>query len=227
MLVCNEFILDKMFNEEIFILFFNVLSSLNYMQLFIDFIWPFLCSLLTGFLVYRILKIKDNRHWSSSRKKILKNLDSILKAALTSIRIAAGVKYCNFSDPAQEYVFLIKEFEKDNSYKALRTKLEDMDEEKRKSFLLNIRNLQESLRFFITIFISFRNSDNWHMEKLLEFNEKIYKASVLYATFPEICYANDKTTEIIKKIAISDVIELTDFIFNFREEFYKKNKKYL
>jgi len=216
-----------MFNEEILILFFKTSNDLSFMQTFMDFIYPVLCSLFTGFLVYFILESKDNFHWSSSRRKILKNLDSILKVVLTSVRLAAGVNYCNFSNPEEEYVFLSKEFEKDNKYQALRTKLEDIDEEKRKKFLLNIRNSQEALRFFLSIFISFRKADNWHIEKLFEFNEKIHKASILYSTFPEVCYNNDKTTKIIKDIAISNVIELTDFIFNFREEFYKKNKKYL
>lgn len=215
-----------MFNEEILLLFY--LDDLISMHFFIDFFWPFLCSLLTGFLVYWVLKIKDIYHWSSSRKRILKILDSILVSAFTSVRLAAGLKYCNFSDSKEDYIiFLSKEFGKDNEYKELRDRLKNMNEERRKILLSNIRNLQESLRFFITIFISFRNSDNWHIEKIFELNEKIEKASVLYITFPEICYKKDKTTKMIKDIAISDVIKLTDFIFNFREEFYKKNKKYL
>lgn len=205
---------------------FIIILSFKNNQIFITIIWPLLCSVLAGFFVYLILEIKDRRHWSDSKLKIVENLDSTLTAVLTTIRLAAEMNPpMGLSIPQEIISFLKDSFGYNSKYQILRNGLKNMDEKKRKIFLSNIQNMQEAVRFLLPIFVSFRKADSWYVKKIFELNEKLYQASVLYVTFPEICdsaFDNDHRLKGIKERAITDIVQLADFTFNFKEELSKR-----
>jgi hypothetical protein len=205
---------------------FIIILSFKNNQIFITIIWPLLCSVLAGFFVYLILEIKDRRHWSDSKLKIIENLDSTLTAVLTTIRLAAGMNPPRDLSIPQEIISFFKDsFGYISKYQILRDQLKSMDEKKRKIFLSNIQNMQEAVRFLLPIFVSFRKADSWYVKKIFELNEKLYQASVLYVTFPEICDSaldNDHRLKGIKEQAIIDIVQLADFTFNFKEELSKR-----
>lgn len=211
----------------IFVIFvFVIVSSFKDNQIFIAIIWPLLCSVLAGFFVYLILEIKDRKHWSGSKVKIVENLDSILTAVLTTIRLAAGINPPkDLSTPQKIVSFLKGSFGYNSKYQILRGGLKNMDEKKRRIFLSNVQDMYEAVRFLLPIFVSFRKADSWYVKKIFELNEKLHQASVLYVTFPEICdstFDNDHRLKGIKEQAVTDIVQLADFIFNFKEELSKR-----
>ncbi len=182
---------------------------------------------IAGLVVYFIIDYKEVKHWRGSKEKLIENLNITINAILSTVRTAAG-----FDTPSlriasdEEYLQYIKStFDAENNFGALKNALIEMEEGNKKTFLSNLYNMSEALKYMLTLFIGFRKADNWFVENIFKLIEKLYNASMLYYTFPEICEPKLKRKENIvhlEEIAIRNVVDLVDFAIKFKDQLNKR-----
>ncbi len=198
------------------------------MNYFISIIFNMLGGIIAGFIVYFILDCKEKKQWQKSKTKLAGLFDDVLTRALTTIRLLAGIEPPLGIKNNEDFLdYIKKEFGKD--YQQLIVKVKNsLNPERYNTLLMNIKGLNEEIKYLLLVFLSFKKSDNWYIENILELYNRINSNFWIFYTFPEISdlkYQNDNKIKSFKNTAINDIVDFCKFVLTVKQSENIKNLK--
>jgi len=187
--------------------------------------------IIAGFIVYFIIEFKDKRDWNKAKIMLINLFNRSLNHSLTIFRELAAIEPpYRITDDKQYLSYIKKEF--GTNCEILSEKIKNnLNRERYKLFLYNIEKLQEEIKYLLILFLSFKKSDRWYVENIIEFKNLALSVPNFFLAFPEISdpnYQNDLRIQAFKNQAINDAVRFCNFVINLKEnkkiqDFIKNN----
>ncbi|MEK7309772.1 MAG: hypothetical protein AAB038_03055 [Planctomycetota bacterium] len=169
--------------------------------------------IIASIVIYIFLEYKERKRWELVKKKLVTRLDISMNRILTSIRVSIDINIHGEIN-SSNYLPLIKS-EILDKFGFHEHKFKYLELNLQKQLLSEFNEAINQLKQLSTLFINFRAADPWYIEKIFEFQDKIFEASFNYVVFPEIGmsqYNDDARLVGPRTSASQNIFELCKFI---------------
>jgi hypothetical protein len=144
-----------------------------------------MAGLISGIVVYYILKSVEDRKWERCKKELINNFNNDLSRIITAVRVFLHIGMILKISKDIEYVdFISKNIIQ--KYESIKKQAEYSDEKSFKNFRINMIDGMNELKYTNIILMNFKASDPWYLESILQIQERIQKVLIPYIVVPEI-----------------------------------------